>query len=103
MRRERKGTQYTFAQLNIFGFFGKLSKILVRISPLIRLPILGQFSFLTRRVSDLGSQIESGLSLLWEAGYVPPMSLGFVYTDETAIVHTMNLTVRRRFLFGDND
>ena len=77
----RKGTQHAFAQLNIFEFLGMLSKMLVRISPLIRLPILGQFSFLTRRATELGPQIESGLLLLWEdPGYVSIVSLGVVYT-----------------------
>ena len=55
--KARKGTQHTFAQLNIFEFLGKLSKILVRISPLIRLPILGRFSFPMRRATELGPQI----------------------------------------------
>ncbi len=75
-----QGDTAPFAQLNIFGFFGKFPKILVRISPLIRLPILGQFSFLTRRATELGPQIESGLLLLWEdPGDVSIVSLGIVY------------------------
>ncbi len=72
--------------------------MLVRISPLIRLPVLGQFSFLMRRAAELGPQIESGLLLLSEdPGYVPLVSLGVVYARSLHI-----FTHYRRHVMGND-
>ncbi len=99
-----QGDTAPFAQLNIFEFFGKFPKILVRISPLIRLPILGQFSFLTRRATELARSSNLGYCCFGRTLAMCRLCRWELFTpDEKAIVHVMNRTVRRCFLFGDDE